>query len=161
MSSSLEINLIFHCLRISYITCTTPIVYYLFNHLTSPCNSKVTSRDVSQWFVNNIKKTCSQLDMETVQNLLAQNITNPYLKDSLVNVQIPSINSLISPTVKNNTLACIWLPLPKYWIFQLIFLIKSANKFSSTLPGEITYSFFYEYCTYKQIEPKITITRCL
>ena len=76
MSSSLEINVIFHCLISSYITCNTPIVYCLFNHLTSPCNSKVTSRDVSQWFVKNIKRTCPQLDMGTVQNLLAQNITN-------------------------------------------------------------------------------------
>ena len=46
MSSSLDINLIFHCLRTYYITCTAGTISYSFADFTSPFNSKLISRDV-------------------------------------------------------------------------------------------------------------------
>ena len=48
MSSLLDINLIFHCLRTYYITCTARTVSYSFADFTSPFNSKLISWEVSR-----------------------------------------------------------------------------------------------------------------
>ena len=48
MSSSLDINLIFHCLRTYYIICTARTVSYSFADFTSPFISKLIRREVSR-----------------------------------------------------------------------------------------------------------------
>ena len=104
MSSSLAINSLFHCLPTYYITSTERNPSYSVSDFTTPYNSKVTSKEVSQSLVQNIKNKFSPIWYQN--SSLAKTFSNYSLKNSLVNVHTHSTDFLINPT---GTYGSIWL----------------------------------------------------
>ena len=117
MSSSLANNSIFHCWRYYYITSTSRSASYSFVDFTSPYISKGTSKEVSQSLVKSIKNKSSPI--WCWNSSLAQIFTNHLLKDSLVNVQILSIDFFITAIVRYRSL---WL--------TIIFHSQSTESFN-------------------------------